>query len=421
MLEENGPGSESLAHELEARLPDASLVPPLAEPLPAPTPQSVSAHPWRRLVAAITVVVIAAVGGGVGIGWNLARAVHTSPAAQSPIAAVPQSGSSQDASQSGGSLNAQAIASKVEPAIVDINTVIQSAGGPGQGAATGIILTSSGEVLTNHHVVAGATSITVTIAGRSGTYAASVIGVDLAADVALIQVHGVSGLRTATLADSSTLQVGERVVAIGNALGRGGSPSVTQGTITALDQSITATEDGGATEQLTGMIESDAQIVPGDSGGALVNSAGQVIGLLTAGQARGFRYSSTTIGYAVPSNTALSVVNQIRSGQASSEIILGQVGYIGVQVRDLDAQSASQLGVSAGALVVGVLDGSPAAQAGVTPSSVITAVAGTAISSAAALGTALHTHKPGDQVRLTWVDSAGTHAATVTLVSGPAV
>jgi S1-C subfamily serine protease len=115
--------------------------------------------------------------------------------------------------------------------VVDINTVFQTANGSGTAAGTGIILTSTGEVLTNNHVVEGATSITVQIAGRAGSYAAYVIGVDPTADVAIIQIHGVSGLPTATLADSSTLQRGESVVAIGNAGGAGGAPSVTQGTI----------------------------------------------------------------------------------------------------------------------------------------------------------------------------------------------
>lgn len=359
---------------------------------------------------------------GLGIGWSLARSHATTTAAtQGPIAAVPQVGG-QSSTQSAGSPNLAAIAAKVDPVVVDVNTVIQSANGSGAAAGTGIILTSSGEVLTNNHVVSGSTSITITIAGRSGTHAAQVLGVDPTKDVALLQVEGLSGLPTATLADSSTLQVGETVVALGNALGQGGAPSVSEGSIVALDQSLTAS-DGGTSEQLTGMIQIDASIAPGDSGGPIVNSAGQVVGMITAGQSASRRSTSTTTGYAIPTNTALAVVNQVRSGQASSEIILGQVGYLGVQVTDLNSRSAAQLGLSAtgGALVTGVVAGSPADGAGIGRYAVITAAAGVAVDSSATLGTALHSHKPAEQVEVTWVDSTGSHTATIMLTSGPAV
>jgi S1-C subfamily serine protease len=332
--------------------------------------------------------------------------------AVAPLASVPQAPSAT----TGAGVNAQAIAAAVDPTVVDINTVFTSAGGSGRAAGTGIILTSSGEILTNNHVVEGATSITVQIAGRSGTFVAHVLGVDPTADVALIQVDGVSGLPTATLADSSTLTTGEPVVAIGNAGGVGGIPSVSQGTIVALNQSITASS-GTSSEHLTGLIQSNASIAPGDSGGPLVNAAGQVIGMTTAGQSSA-RSASTTVGFAIPSNAALAIVNQIRAGQASPQVILGQVGYVGVSVADLTPQTASQLGLQAtsGALVIGVISGSPAESAGLGQYSVITNVDGTPIASAVDLGNALHSHKPGDQVQLTWLNQAGsTQTATVTL------
>jgi S1-C subfamily serine protease len=360
--------------------------------------------------------------GGLGIGWSLARSQAgtgvATTATQGPITAVPQAGSTSAASP-----NLAALAAKVDPVVVDVNTVIQSANGSGSTAGTGIILTSSGEVLTNNHVVSGSTSITVTIAGRSGTYAAHVVGVDPTKDVALIQIEGVSGLPAATLADSSTIQVGEPVVAFGNALGRGGAPRVSQGSIVALDQSLTAS-DGTSSEHLTGMIQMDASIAPGDSGGPVVNSAGQVIGMITAGQSSGPRNTSTTVGFAIPTNTALAVVNQVRSGQASSEVILGQVGYLGVQVTDLNSRIAAQLGLSSttGALVTGVVAGSPAESAGIGRYAVITAVAGVPIDSSAALGTALHSHKPGGKVNVSWIDSTGSsHTASITLTTGPAI
>ena len=357
--------------------------------------------------------------GGLGIGWSLARShAIAGTSAQSPITTVPQA-----TGQSTTSSNLTAIAAKVDPFVVDVNTVIETANGSGTAAGTGIILTSSGEVLTNNHVVSGSTSITVTLQGRSGTYAADVLGVDPTRDVALIQLEGVSGLPTATLADSSTLQVGEPVVAFGNALGQGGAPGVSSGAVVALDQSLTAS-DGNSSEQLTGMIQMNARIAPGDSGGPIVNSASQVVGMITAGQSTGRVSTGTTVGFAIPTNTALAVVNQIRSGQPSSEVILGQVGYIGVQVSDLTPTVAAQLGLSltSGALVTGVVAGSPAQSAGIGRYAVITSAGGMTIDSSATLGTALHSHKPGDQVVVNWVDSAGSsHSASITLGAGPAI
>jgi S1-C subfamily serine protease len=373
---------------------------------------------FRRLTLGATTVALAGMVAVLLLGSNAAGAGSTVLSATAPIAAVSQPASALN----GAGVSAQSIAAQVDPAVVDINTVVQTGNGSGAAAGTGIILTSTGEVLTNNHVVEGATSITVQIAGRSGSYMATVIGVDPTADVALIQIQGVSGLPTATLADSSTLEAGESVVAIGNAGGVGGAPSVTQGSIVALDQSITAS--GGATpEQLTGMIQSDASIAPGDSGGALVNSAGQVVGMITAGQSTS-RNGATQVGFAIPADNALAVVNQIRAGQAGSQVILGQVGFLGISVTDLTPSIASQLGLNmtSGALVVGVLGGSPAEQAGLPQYAVITQVAGNAISSTADLGSALHVYKPGDTVQVTWTDQgSASHTATITLTTGPAI
>jgi serine protease Do len=176
-------------------------------------------------------------------------------------------------------------------------------------------------------------------------------------------------------------------------------------------------------EQLNGLIQSDAPISPGDSGGPLVNAAGDVVGMITAGETQGFRNANSTIGYAITSDAALNVVNQIRSGQSSSEVIIGPVGFIGVSVRDLDSATATQLGLnlSSGALVVDVPAGTPAAAAGITQYSVITAVGGTPVTSTTTLGAAIHVHKPGERVSVTWVNQSGNHTATVTLVAGPAV
>src|SRR5207245_3846193 len=174
-------------------------------------------------------------------------------------------------------------------------------------------------------------------------------------------------------------------------------------------------------EQLTGLSESDAPISPGESGGPLVNSAGQVIGMITAGESQGFRQTTSTVGYAIPTNAAVDVVNQIRAGgQGNPDIIIGQPGYLGVAVQELTPAVAANLGLNTGSgvLVAQVVSGSPADQAGIAQGAVITAVDGKAVASQTALSRAIQSHKPGQQIRVNWVDQAGTHSATVTLAPG---
>jgi S1-C subfamily serine protease len=416
MSEQNpqAPGPEMPAPPEQSLLPPAaseSMGPPptwMPAPPPAPNPSV-----WNRIAAFIVLIAVIAAVAGAGIGWSLARTINPQQSAnattpESPIqAATPGTGSSSG--------NADAIAAKVDPAIVDINTVL----GNGQAAGTGMIISSTGEIVTNNHVVTGSTSIRVTVQGRSQTYSAHVVGVDVSQDVAVIQIDSsVSGLPTVTFANSSSLQVGDTVVAIGNALGQGGTPHATQGQVTALDQTITASEGGGTAETLSGLVESDAVIYEGDSGGALVNSAGQVIGMITAGQAQGFRSAASDVGYAIASNIALGTANRIRAHEMASDLTYGQYGYLGVQVQSVDSFNAAQFGLSvtSGALVVTApAAGTPAADAGITRGSVITSIGGTAVSSADTLGTAIKAHQPGERVTVTWVDQSGNHSATATL------
>jgi S1-C subfamily serine protease len=408
------PPEEPQSHPLEPpEPPPYSFAVPVWEPPPPRRP----ARPRVLFGVAAALVVALALGGGIGIGWTLARVLVGQQASLLP-------GSSTGGTGNGGSggpltgpsgrtdqgQNATPSLSGAEAAIVDINTTV--AGG-GAAAGTGMVLTSGGEVVTNNHVVDGATSLSVTIPSTGRTYDARVLGVDPTADVALIQLTGASGLKTVKIASASAVKVGASVIAIGNALGQGGPPSVTEGSITALDQAITASEDNGTSEHLTGLIESDAPISPGDSGGALVDSNGQVVGMITAGQTRGFRSSTSDIGYAVPAPTAIGVVNQIRSGRSTSQVIIGGgAGYIGVQVRDSDS----------GVQVVGVESGSPAEQAGITAGSIITAINGTSVSDSQTMGNLIHQHQPGQTITVAWTDQAGTsHSASVTLESGPPV
>ena len=403
-----------------------SLTPPEQPPLPPAPPESMGRPPawmpapppapapsvWHRIAAFVVLIAVVAAAAGAGIGFSLARAINPNQTAQaSPIASPLQTTAPATGN---GSSSAAAVAAKVDPAIVDINTTI----GSSAAAGTGMIVSSTGEILTNNHVVNGSTSISVVVQGRSQTYTAHLVGVDVSQDVAVIQIDGnVRGLPTVKFANSSSIQVGDTVIAIGNALGQGGTPPANQGHVTALDQTITASEGGGASETLNGMIESDALIYEGDSGGALVNSAGQVIGMITAGQAQGFRSSASNIGYAIASNTAVSIANRIRAHETAADLTYGQVGYLGVSVQSLDSTTAQQLGLSitSGALVASVQPGAPAASAGLTRNSVITVFGGKTITNADELGTAIRSHLPGDSVSVTWVNASGSHSATVTL------
>jgi S1-C subfamily serine protease len=277
-----------------------------------------------------------------------------------------------------------------------------------------MVIGASGEVLTNNHVVDGATTISVTIPSTGRTYSATVVGTDKTEDVAVIQLKGASGLKTIPLGDSSKVAPGDSVVALGNAGGVGGAPAVVTGTVRAIDQTITASDMGGANaETLNGLIETNAPIQPGDSGGPLANSAGQVIGMDTAASSARRFNGGATVSFAIPINHALSIAQQIETGQASSTIRIGLPGFLGVGVA---ATSSGN-----GAAVSSVASGTPAAKAGLVPGDTITAVDGTAISDGTGLTTALHPHHPGDRVSLTWVTAAGaTRSATVTLASGPA-
>ena len=285
-----------------------------------------------------------------------------------------------------------------------------------------MVLTTGGEILTNNHVVEGASRISVSIPGE-GTAVAKVVGVDPSDDVALLQISGMNGLDPVSIGDSSSVAVGDQVTAIGNAYGKGGTPTVVHGSVTAVHRTIRAGDPGSSSnsEQLNDVIQISANVVPGDSGGALLDANGNVIGIITAGPSQG----GTSIGYAIPIGSAIDIVNEIRAGHGSSTILIGDRGFLGVSVtKPLDAQTAAQLGLSdtSGVLVTGVQQGSPAAKVGITAPAVIRSIDGTQINSEEDLGAALHVKTPGQTVDITWVDGLGSHSGTATLIGGgPAV
>lgn len=333
------------------------------------------------------------------------------------------SGGPGGSGSSTGPADAASIARHVNAGIVDI-TVSSSYLGF-QGAGTGMVLTSTGEVLTNNHVISGATRITATDVGNGRTYAARVVGYDVSHDVAVLQLSDASGLTTVPLGNSSRLHVGASVVAVGNAGGRGGTPSYAGGTVTALDQSITASDPAaGTSEPLSGLVETNAAVVSGDSGGPLVNTAGQVVGMDTAAS-EGFRFDSAgNQAYAVPINTALSIARQIESGSRSGTVHVGPTAFLGVNVQSADHAGAGDPGGApsgSGAQIADVLDGGPAASAGLVAGDVITSVDGHAVTSADSLTTVMLDERPGGVVTVTYLDPSGQQkSATVTLASGPA-
>ena len=335
-----------------------------------------------------------------------------------PAFASPFSSGSDTGSGTTGGLDVAAVASKVDPAIVDINTTLAS----GAAAGTGMIIRSSGEVLTNNHVINGATSISVQIAGTNASHPAKVVGYDTANDVAVLQIQGVSNLPTVTTS-TAPVSVGQPVVALGNALGRGGTPATAEGTVTALNQTITASDENGSNpETLKGAIQIDAAIQPGDSGGPLVNADGQVVGMDSAGSSSQSSLSPSTTGFAIPIGNTQTIAHQIESGKSDGTITIGDRAILGAQVQDLNTPGAGSDPSTSGVPVSGVETGSPADQAGLTAGDTIVSLDGNPVSSIADLSAAMSHHHPGDKVSLGWVDSSGQqNSATVQLIAGPPV
>jgi S1-C subfamily serine protease len=285
-----------------------------------------------------------------------------------------------------------------------------------------MVLTSSGEVLTNNHVINGATSITARDIGNGRTYQAKVVGYDHSHDIAVLQLQGASGLQTVTLGDSGSATPGQKVVALGNALGKGGTPAVATGHIASLGASITASDEGaGTSEQLTGLIHHNAGIQPGDSGGPLVNTAGQIIGINTAASQGTHFQGQQTQAFAIPINQATSIADQIEAGTSSATVHIGPTGLLGVQILSADSAAANGIQAGSGAVVAGVVSGTPAGGAGLTQGDVIVSVDGQSVSSPEQLQSALGQHHPGDSVTIGWQDQTGqTQSASVVLANGPA-
>ncbi len=301
------------------------------------------------------------------------------------------------------------------PGIVDIFTTL---GLQGEAAAgTGIVLTSSGEILTNNHVIRGATKIHVTALDNGKTYTGSVVGYSLANDIAVVQLKDASDLQTAALGSSSSVKSGEAVTGLGNAGGRGGAPSVATGKVLSLGQTLRVSDDQGGSELLHGLIETNAPLEPGDSGGPLTNASGNVIGIDTAASSSFSFEAGYTRGFAIPINHATAVAAQIVAGHKSATVHIGETAYLGVQVlqpNDFFGQPSS------GITIAKVVPGSPTAKAGLIEGDVLTRFDGKVVNSPTDLTAIVVTKYPGDTVPIRWVDGHGTvHTASLTLAAGP--
>jgi S1-C subfamily serine protease len=436
----------------------------------APLPQGPPPppRPPRRRIGLLSYLAVALAAGALGAGTVVAVYHPTaSPAAapapsSSAIPAVPapDPSSSPVPVPSSGS-GTSAAAAKVAAGVVVINTTLQYASE--QAAGTGMVLSPSGLVLTNNHVIENATKISATVLATGRTYPAKVVGYDVTGDIAEIQLQGASGLHTVPTGDSSQVKTGASVVALGNAGGQ--SQIITaEGQITAVNQTITANDQGGTvtSETLHGMLKTNASIVAGDSGGPLVNAAGKVIWMDTAGNGGNFAQQESTSGFAIPINTALAVAHQISAGHASATVVIGYPPFIGIYIgkgtsSSPQAQAAQQqnqsgfggngfgnngsgsgttpgcytndgnlitppsiASVSSGTLVLGTICGSPAAAAGLTAGSVITGANGQPVGSPQSLSAILRKFRPGASVSLTWVTPANqTKTGTLSLTPGP--
>ena len=453
--------------------------PPMGEHGPTMPMPPMPPRPPRRRVGALSYLLVALAAGALGAGSVVALyhpASNTSASAQpssgalkpaappsaaipQPSAAIPQPSTASPSTSAG----EQAIVNKVQPGLVIINTTLQY--DSEQAGGTGMVLNADGLVLTNNHVIEDSTSITATDVANGHSYQAKVVGYDVTGDIALIQLQGASGLRTAPLGNSSDTKTGDSVVAMGNANGQDAIVPAA-GQVTALNQTITAGDPGGSITQETlhGMIQTNADIISGDSGGAVANSAGQVIGMVTAGNDGGFSVQQpSSVGYAIPINTALTVAQQIRQGQASSTVAIGYPPFLGVYIgqaansnpqaqaeqesnglggngfggfggnggrrngsqscytsdRDL-AVPATIANVSSGTLIIGTICGGPAQAAGMTAGSVITAVNGQAIGAPESLTGVVSKYHPGDTISITWVSPSGQRStSSIKLTAGP--
>jgi S1-C subfamily serine protease len=307
------------------------------------------------------------------------------------------------AAASGHTLHTVGVKPGPNTGIVDIYTKLGYE--DGIAAGTGMIISRSGEVLTNNHVISGATSFKVVNVSTHRRYTATVVGYSVSRDIAVLQLANASNLRRIKLDRSFPLKVGQPVVARGNAEGRGGLPKTASGQIIALHQQIVAKDESGNSETLNNTIATDAPVVPGYSGGPLMDVRNRAIGIVTAGSTAGPHR-----GFAIPINQALQLARRITTGKSNSVVHVGPTAFLGVKLADASNEAKIQ----------SVVTGLPADQAGLAAGDVITSLNGKAISSVTDLRQVVLTLVPGKAVPIGWTNASDVaQTGTITPASGP--
>ncbi|MEU4316710.1 trypsin-like peptidase domain-containing protein [Nocardia sp. NPDC024068] len=308
-------------------------------------------------------------------------------------------------------LDAGTVTQGISPVLVNITAAARPFGA--SAAGSGIVLTGDGQVLTSHHVVKGAKTVRVSRVADGAVYSAQVLGYDARADIALLSLAGASGLAAARIGSSAGLRLHDEVLAIGNAGGSGAATGVT-GRISDLDSTIMALNEQDLSRQaLTGVLEIEAPVSSGQSGGALTDSSGAVVGVIAAASGERDPPGETADppnGYAIPIDAAMRVVRQIRSGTPTESVHIGPTATLGVLISDAGPR---------GARIDMAIGGLPAQQAGLVAGEIVTSVDDRAITSARALRAAIDTRKPAEVVRLGVLAANGTkRVVAVTLAAG---
>jgi len=394
---------------------------PWASPRPAPEPGP------RRSTRWVAVVVVAALVGGAA-GAGIAEAVGTGNGTGAQVPTVKVGQESPGPALAGGA-QIPTIVKSVLPEVVSID-----AKGPGstsnplfgsgvsEDQGTGMIITTNGEIVTNNHVISGATTITVTLYGQTTALPTTLVGADPSEDVALLKINAPpSNLQAVTFGDSKQLEVGDAVIAIGNALGlSAGTPTVTSGIVSALGRTVQAGDaSGGAGETLQNLIQTDAAINSGNSGGPLVDSAGQVVGMSTAvASSSTGNAPAQNIGFAITSSTVQGLLGTLRSGGTAGV----SKPYLGVEVIDETPQEQQAYGLvpTSGALVVSVVSGSPADAAGISTGDVIVTFDGRVVTSAQDLTNLVQASTVGHRAQIGLYRATRKLTVTVTLALSPA-
>jgi len=414
----------------EWSVPSPWMVPaPVIAAPPPPAPPAPAGRNPNRLTAALVVALVISM---ITAAWaaidrldiHLARPTLSAAPAPKALTGPSQSGRGlrpfRNPSQgSAPDIDVNAVAAKVQPGVVDIYTQLSSGI---SGAGTGVILSPEGEVLTNNHVIEGSTSISVVHVSTGQRYTAVVVGTVPSEDIAVIQIQGAVNLPTVPIGKSSSVKVGDPIVALGNAGGVGGAPHTVSGSVEALNQTITATDlDGSHPETLSGLIQIDAPLEPGDSGGPLINKSGQVVGIDTAASATRRFSAGDSVGFAVPIDRATALAAQIEAGQASATVHLGVPGQLGVVMSDPAPSIGAGAGPGAGVIVAEVMSGSPAANAGVVAGDILTDVDGQPATTPDGVAAQIKQHRAGEKINFSWTDESNRHrTATVILAPGPA-